>query len=214
MDGRSHIETRFLVLRLTPFSDSSLVAAGVSPGLGQLRFLVRGARRLGPRQFPLLDLFRVLRVTFRDASGELHRLASADLVADYGCLAQSFPAFQAAGWLARFALANVPAGLEHEALFAALCLGLERLAGGGPGGNAQALADSVVTGVLLTYLQEGGWLAEQERNGRAAAQCRALLEMAAGRCPPPRLTATNWQDLRHWALGLAQAAECELPAQS
>jgi recombinational DNA repair protein (RecF pathway) len=213
MDGRSHLETRFLVLRLTPYSDTSLVAAGISPDQGQLRFLVRGARRLGPRQFPVLDLFRVLQVSFRNTAAELHRLASADLVADYGRLAQSFPAFQAAEWLARFALGNVLPGVGHEALFGAFCIGLGRLAEAGPDQAAQAQADSVVTGTVLTYLQEGGWLAEHDRDDRTARQCRTLLEMAAGRCPPPRLTAANWRNLRHWALGLARAAECEVPVQ-
>ena len=44
----AHI-TEFLILRKTPFSDSSLVVAGISPEHGQIHFMVRGARKLGKR---------------------------------------------------------------------------------------------------------------------------------------------------------------------
>ena len=212
MVARRHIETRFLVLRLTPYSDTSLVVAGLAPELGQVHFLVRGAKRLGPKHFPLLDLFRVLQVAYRDTGAELQRLGDADLVTDHGGLARNLTAFQTAGWLAQFALANAPAGLGQEALFQALCVGLGRLAGLTPTDDAATVADSVVVGVLIAYLQDGGWLAEQQGgDDRAARQCQCLLAMAAGQAAPPRLAAANWHDLRRWAVGLAQAAECQMP---
>jgi recombinational DNA repair protein (RecF pathway) len=211
MDARRQIETRFLVLRLTPYSDTSLIVAGLTPEQGQVHFLVRGAKRLGPKRFPLLDLFRVLQVSYRDTGAEMHRLGGADLVADHAGVARHLTAFQAAGWLARFALANAPAGLGQEALFEALCVGFARLAGLTPADDAAALADAVVVGVVLAYLQEGGWLAEHGCDERAARQCQCLLAMAAGRAAPPRLAAANWRELRRWAVGLAQAAECQIP---
>jgi recombinational DNA repair protein (RecF pathway) len=214
MDARCQIETRFLVLRLTSYSDTSLIVAGLTPGLGQVHFLARGAKRLGPKRFPLLDLFRVLQVSYRDTGAELHRLGGADLVADHAGVARHLTAFQTAGWLAQFALANAPAGLGQEALFEALCVGLGRLAGLRPEDDAVALADSVVVGVLLAYLREGGWLAEQDGDIRAAEQCERLLAMAAGQAAPPRLTAANWHALRAWAVDLAEAAECQMPARA
>jgi recombinational DNA repair protein (RecF pathway) len=212
MDAPGHIiETRFLVLRLTPYSDSSVVVAGLTPDLGQVHFLVRGAKLLGPKHFPMLDLFRVLQIRYRDTGAELLRLAGAELVADHSGVARHLPGFQTAGWLARFALANAPAGLAQRALFDALCIGLDRLAALSPDDDAGARADSVVVGVLLAYLRDGGWLAEAGHDERAARQCQRLLAMAMGESPPPRLTAANWHDLRRWAVGLAQAAECLLP---
>lgn len=211
MDARRQIETRFLVLRLTPYSDTSLIVAGLTPGLGQVHFLVRGAKRLGPKHFPLLDLFRVLQVSYRDSGAELQRLAGADLLADHSGVARHLTAFQTAGWLARFALANAPAGLGQEALFEALCVGLGRLAGRTAAADAAPLADAVVVGVLLAYLQDGGWLGAAHHDAREAGQCQRLLAMAAGRAEPPRLTAANWHDLRGWAIGLARNAECHLP---
>jgi recombinational DNA repair protein (RecF pathway) len=211
MEERRHIETRFLVLRLTPYSDTSLIAAGLTPAWGQVHFLVRGAKQLGPKRFPLLDLFRLLQVSYRDTGADLQRLISADLVTDHGGVARHLAAFQTAGWLSHFALANAPLGLGQEALFEALCVGLGRLAALTPADDAVAQADAVVVGVLLAYLQDGGWLAEQDRDERAARQCRHLLAMAAGQAAPPRLTATNWQALRRWAVSLARVAECVLP---
>ncbi len=211
METRRHIETRFLVLRLTPYSDTSVIVAGLTPDLGQVHFLVRGAKRLGPKRFPLLDLFRILQVNYRDTGGELQRLGNADLLADHSGVARQLLAFQTAGWLARFALANAPAGLGQEDLFQALSVGFGRLAGMTPKADLAALTDAVVVGVLLTYLQEGGWLAEHDHDQRAARQCQCLLAMATGQAAPPPLTAANWHDLRRWAVGLARAAECVLP---
>lgn len=213
MNARRYIQTRFLVLRLTPYADTSLVVAGLSPEQGQLHFMVRGARRLGPHQFPVLDLFRLLQVSYRDTESELHRLASADLAADYGGLAQSYPAYQAAGWLAGFTLANAVAGVAHEALFAALCVGFGRLAQAALAGEATAAAaDAVIVGVGLAYLQEAGWLAEHASDTASDRQCRCLLEMAAG-APPPRLTPGNWQELRHWVVLQARDAGCQIPGE-
>jgi recombinational DNA repair protein (RecF pathway) len=211
MNARRQIETQFLVLRLTPYSDTSLIVAGLTPEWGQVHFVVRGAKRLGPKHFPLLDLFRVLQVSYRDTGAELLRLGGADLVADHSGVARHLTTFQTAGWLAHFALANAPAGLGQQALLEALCVGLVRLASLAPADDAVAVADAVVVGVLLAYLQEGGWLAEQDRDERAAQQCQCLLAMAAGQAPPPRLTAANWHELRRWAVGLALAAECQMP---
>lgn len=212
---RSHTETSFLVLRLTPFGDTSLVLAGISPEHGQLHFMVRGARRPGSHSFPTLDLFRRLQVTYREGAGELHRLGGADLVADYGALARSFPAFQTGSWLARFALANVLAGVEHRALFEALCVGLGRLAALAEAGApaVAAGADAVAVGVCLTYLQEAGWLAADEPGSVAAQQCECLLAMAAGGAVP-RLTAANWRQLRDWVQHLARSAGCQMPDEA
>lgn len=214
MSAGRYVQTRFLVLRLTPYADTSLVVAGLSPEVGQLHFMVRGARRLGPRQFPMLDLFRLLQVSYRDTDAELHRLVSADLMADYGALARRFPAFQAASWLARFALANVVAGVGHEALFEALCVGFGRLAEPPVEGEARSgTTDAVIVGVCLTYLQEAGWLAAPDADAAAERQCRCLLEMAAGG-PPPRLTLGNWQQLREWVLSQARNAGCQIPGEA
>ena len=212
MDARAHIDTRFLVLRLTPYSDSSLIVAGLSPDAGQLHFMLRGARRLGPRSFPVVDLFRVLQVSYRDRGGELHHFSRADRVADYGGVARHLTAYRTAAWLARFALANVLAGMPHEAFFAALCVGLERLAARALAGTEmEAAADGVVVGVCLTYLQEGGWLAEGGGDALATGQGAALLAMAAGAEPPRALAAEDWRALRAWVIGRARAAECHIP---
>lgn len=211
MDGRPLVETRFLVLRLTPYSDTSVIAAGISPDRGQLHFLLRGGRRLGPKQFPAVDLFRVLRVVYQDRPVELHRPVSAELEADYGALARDYGAFRAAEWLARFALRNVLSGVRHEAFFEALCVGLSRLAAPRPADRGANLADCVTVGAVVTYLHEGGWLAVPGNDDRAGRQCRTLLDMAAGRQPPPALSAETWRALRQWVLNAARAADCDLP---
>lgn len=212
MAASPYVQSPFLVLRLSPCGDSSLVVAGLTPAAGQVHLMARGARRLGPKQFPVLDLFRLVQIRYRDTGRDLLGLNGAEPLADYGLLARSLPAFQTAAWLARFVLANVPAGVAHEALFEALCVGFGRLArlpSASPAAQA-AGADAVAVGIGLTYLQEAGWLAEPAPGTPAADQCDCLLAMAAGGAVP-RLQPANWSRLRDWVLRQARDAGCQLP---
>ena len=45
-------ETVCLILRHTPFQESSLIVSGISPDAGRLDFLLKGARGLGKKKFP------------------------------------------------------------------------------------------------------------------------------------------------------------------
>ncbi len=90
MPASALIETRFLILRKTPFSETSLIVGGISPEFGQLHFLVRGARKLSKRSFPVADLFRVLQVKYAPSNkGTLYTWRCADLEASYSDVAQS-----------------------------------------------------------------------------------------------------------------------------
>jgi len=59
------IDANIIVLRKTPFSESSLVIASLSAEHGRLDFLARGAMRVEKKRFPELDLFREVNVHFK-----------------------------------------------------------------------------------------------------------------------------------------------------
>ena len=58
-------ETVCLVLRHTPYQESSLIVSGISPDAGRLDFLLKGARGLGKKKFPELGLFREVSLKYR-----------------------------------------------------------------------------------------------------------------------------------------------------
>ncbi len=212
---RAEIRTDFLVLRKTPFQETSLILAGVTPRHGQLRLMARGAKRVGRRQFPVLDLFRRVSVCCRAGRGELWSLREVELLDDYSALVVDLNAYRTAGWLAKFALANVLSGVEHPDFFEALLSSYGRLArardGPLPSGT---VCDAAVVGALTTYLHEAGWLDSYERDSSTADRCRLLLGMARGQSGVPALDAETWTRLRGWLRRLLQQAECHLPREA
>lgn len=205
--------TEFIVLRKTPYGESSMVVAGFSEGCGRLAFLVRGARRLGRRDFPLVDLFRCLHVTFHHSErSSLNRWSSADRVHDFGPLAQHSARYLGASTLARFLLRETAECAPLPRTYAALKTGLRRLATADANAANDVLLPAVRIGILLTFLKENG---ELDQSSFAPDDCdrfHQLLEMAAGETVPPRLTAATWTRLDNWVQYLLDAADYRFEA--
>ena len=196
------IETDFIALRKIPYTDNAVILSGIAPEHGRLGFIVRGAS--SRRDFPLLDIFRLLHVQFVPGRESLGTLRTADLVEDFSRLAGDYDAYRAASWIAAFSLLNVMPMLPHPLYANAVEVALRRLA------NGTHAPDAVRTCVAVAFLFEEGWLAHAIRTERASEQCRQLLEMAAGR-PGPDLTPESWKRQLDWSLGLLLANDCRLP---
>ncbi|NLZ62755.1 MAG: hypothetical protein GX902_03005 [Lentisphaerae bacterium] len=196
-------ETQFLALRKTAHLGQNLIVSGLSPQHGQLSFFIRGQH--GARgKFQYFDIFRLLQVQFRRSSGDLCYCDSADVSHDFTAIAQSYPEYQAGCWLAQFALNNCLPGLEIPRFFAALVIALQRLS------ERRQLREGVLTGVALVYLDEGGWLNDRPLSLQERAQCRLLLQMAAGG-DMPALDPENWQALWEWSYFQLALCDCRLP---
>gem|GEM_PF-805449 len=212
MSETGEVRTRYLVLRKTDYSETSLVVGGISPDVGQVSFLARGVRRLGRRQFPVVDLFRVLEVVYRPGRAELQTWRAVTLAQDFAGLGRRYDAFCAAAWLGRFALANVMPGVSPPRFFNALLCSLRRLLEtdsgrvAGPGWLTAARL-----GPALVFLDESGLLPDYAAHSEAATQTRTLLDMAVGELPVPVLTEATWQRLWDWLLPLLRQGECRLP---
>ena len=83
-------KTRYMILRKTPFRDTSLVVAGISADHGRLDFVLKGARAIGKRQFPTADVFREFLLEFRPSRrpDSMPSLVALDLVADHDGIAR------------------------------------------------------------------------------------------------------------------------------
>ena len=212
MTSRGFVECEFLVLRKTPYSESSLVVAGIAPEQGLLQFLVRGARKVGRRSFPSVDVFRTLRVQFRAGRSSLLSWHTAELAVDYARVARDITAFNAAAWLARFALANVMPNSAHERFFGAMCVALQRLATGqGEGCRGEQLALAARVCACLVYLDEAGLLPAFADDARSAHQCAVLLAAGAGERTLPVVGPETWQALFEWTSSMLRQAECVVP---
>ena len=205
MNVEDAIETDYLVLRVTQYGENSLIAAGISPEQGKLSFVVHGGRGSGRRGVSPFRLFSRLHLVYTPSTRELQKCTSAELVRDYSGVSHDYGRYACACWLCQFSLANVLPGLALEYYFQSLAVAFERLSA-----NSNVPTAAIVTGVLLVYMQENGFLPQMEGDTKRQSQCQLLFQMALGG-DVPALQDQNWLALRDWAIGLLRQTDCIVP---
>ena len=122
-------KTRYMILRKTPFRDTSLVVAGISADHGRLDFVLKGARAIGKKQFPTADVFREFQLEFRPARRpeSMPTLLSMDLTASHDGIAQSIDCYLAACTFASETLRRAQPMLEMPLTWQAFSVMLTRM---------------------------------------------------------------------------------------
>jgi len=122
-------KTRYMILRKTPFRDTSLVVAGISADHGRLDFVLKGARAIGKKQFPTADVFREYLLEFRPArrAESMPTLVSLDLTASHDGIAQSMDCYLAACSFAAETLRRAQPMLEMPLTWQAFSVMLTRM---------------------------------------------------------------------------------------
>ena len=122
-------KTRYMILRKTPFRDTSLVVAGISADHGRLDFVLKGARAIGKRQFPTADVFREFLLEFRPSRrpDSMPSLVALDLVADHDGIARSMDCYLAACAFASETLRRAQPMLEMPLAWQAFSVMLTRM---------------------------------------------------------------------------------------
>lgn len=202
--------TDYLVLRKTPYGDTSLVVAGLTRDCGQVHFMVRGGRRIDRSTSPTVDLFRLLHIVYSPGRSGLSTWRQADVVEDYRAVAGNLELCRTAGWLARFALANTCEAVETTQVFAAMRIALRDLATAAVS-PPPGLAESVKCCLGLAFLAENGLLPDYGDDLAAKQRLALLRHCAVGLVPRPKLTHETWRELWAWTLSLLADADCTLP---
>ena len=122
-------KTRYMILRKTPFRDTSLVVAGISADHGRLDFVLKGARAIGKKQFPTADVFREFLLEFRPSrrAESMPTLVSLDLAASHDGIAQSMDCYLAACSFAVETLRRAQPMLEMPLTWQAFSVMLTRM---------------------------------------------------------------------------------------
>ena len=122
-------KTRYMILRKTPFRDTSLVVAGISADYGRLDFVLKGARAIGKKQFPTADVFREFHLEFRPARRpeSMPTAVSLDLAAAHDAIVQSTDCYLAACSFAAETLRRAQPMLEMNLAWQAFSVMLTRM---------------------------------------------------------------------------------------
>lgn len=205
MSASGYLRSEALVLRLTPYSESSMVAATLTPEHGQVHLMCAGARKLGRRTFPALDLYRRVEVVYRPGRSDLHTATEFTLLAAHDALARQPGCYRVAAWLAQFALRNTLEGAPGPQLFAALDAAFARLAepfaadAPAPSGGDPLRLNATTVGVCFVLLAEHGLLPDLSAQPARQQQLAALLAFACTPgAPLPPLPAATWSRLVAW----------------
>lgn len=200
------LHTDYLILRKTPFQESSLIVSGLSPAYGRLDFLLKGARSAGRKKFPAAGLFRELAVSFRDRtrSGALLYPVTRELKRTHDAIADRPDNYLLLCAYAQFLLRHIRPMTELPLTYRALALALDRLAA--PDGNAfQAAAAELV------FLRECGLVpdAPQDDPRRSKALEQFLAYALAPDAPAPGFTAAYRAKLTAWVHSLRNYADSQ-----
>ncbi|HBC88322.1 MAG TPA: DNA repair protein RecO [Lentisphaeria bacterium] len=199
------ISTPVLVLRKTPYSETSIIAATLSPEHGRLDFMIKGARQISRKKFPQVDLFRELEVHFHHNNSGLNNIHSVELISSFDNIA-SFPSNYLSGCeIATFVLRNSQSMIPSPEVYSALKTSFSAL--------SSSKTDIPWTALLkLVYLDEHGFLPEDmDLSGDSKKQevMENLLDAVILGSPLPDFPSKTWQKLAEWADKLCKYHELE-----
>lgn len=197
-------EDEAIVLRHTPYGESSMVLSVFSHQHGRLQLLHRSAMKGSRRGESVPDRLRHMYVRYRVGRSDLHTLESSELIADYQQLARDTRAFRLVTWFAAFLLRNSQPEAPLPHTFEALLCGFRRLAQGDR--NLRAIA--VAFG--FTYLSDSGLLPDfdEATNGRIA---HVLAIGATVDEAWPAYDDEAWQVLLTWVISFLQRCDLHVP---
>ena len=215
------ISTPAIVLRVTPYSETSKIARLLTRDHGLVSVIARGARRAKSPTGGGLDSFSLGAASIRlKSQSDLHALAEFDLARAHPRIAEDVARFGAASALAELALKCAPAE-PHPEVFDAVADGLDALDRAAPAeGEAAALSacwrlvaalgfepvldrcvvcGAAVGGTIAFSAAQGGALCAAHRGepggGAHSRLVRedgdALRALVAGRWPDPPLDARH-----------------------
>jgi DNA repair protein RecO len=199
------ISTPVLVLRKTPYGESSLIAATLSSEHGRLDFMIKGAKQLSKKKYPQVDLFREIEVDFNYKSSGLNTLHSVEILNTFDGIA-NFPAnYLRACETATFILRNSQSMLPSPEVYSALKTAFSAL------GKSKTLIPWTEL-VKLVYLDEHGYLPkdlELSGDSRKKDVMEKLLSSIVSGSPLPNYPQETWQKLSEWIETLCRYHELE-----
>ncbi len=191
------LSTQYMVLARHPYRESALLLSGISPDCGKLDLVAHGAQKVSGRDFPVVDLFRVLAVEYdRSEKSELGTLRRAELEEDFSALAEQPKHFLFAGKVGHFLLRNSMPDAPLPFTFDALRSIFSQLALPPETAGAWNMTQCSVV-LKCTYLYENGLLPEavsEKQNEFLENLVAAGIENA----PLPACPETYWTPLNQW----------------
>lgn len=158
------IETPVLILRKIPYHENSLITQTISPEHGRIDFIVKGARKVGKKSFPEVDIFREFNTIYPLGKHDLKTPHSLEMLNRYDDISHFMNNFLSACDLAKFLLRHIPHDFPAPRVYASFKTALRFWS------ESDDLENKWFHLVRLVYLDEQGLLPEIEPTPNESAE--------------------------------------------
>jgi Recombination protein O N terminal len=205
-------ETELIVLKKTLYKESSWIINGFSVDTGRFDLMLKGGAKNTAKKFPVIDLFREVRVQYKDGDSDLHTVYNAELVNQFDALANNSDYFTAACEMSAFLIKNTKPELPCPNTYYAWRNILAFYAGNEAFFETDIPSWDVAQSriILLTcFLEENGLMPENlgqtyEEDLKQRYLLNIIIEAGAEGTPLPRVKPGFWKQLLDWLNALCR----------
>jgi DNA repair protein RecO len=197
-------KTPVIILRKTPYKETSLIVSSLSPDYGRLDFIIRGELKITKKSSPTVDLFRELEMEFKDKNSELQTPTSIDLLTSFDNISLYPKSFTVICRIATFLMKNTYSHVSCKSTYASLKNILTKLSS-----NIEILYPETL--IKLEYLNENGLLPGSFSNpneietSKQSKFIELLLRYSKGNVDSlPSLNEEYWKKFSSWIINLCR----------
>ena len=193
-------QTNYIILRKTPYHETSLILAGISREHGRIDLLVKGAKKINSKSLPVIDLFREINVHINPKKEGLQSIYSAELISNFDNIAMKKEAYLDACEISKFVLRNSHPANPSPETYNAVKRAFSIL--------ASEKTTSCSPLVKLAYLDEHGLLPDlPENRNKDSLLLKKLLDAAKGNSEIPEISQEYMNDITEWIDSLCKFNE-------
>lgn len=200
------MDTELIILKTVNYGDSSSILNCLSPDVGRIAILARGAKKISRKNFPQIGLFRTYKAILgKPGQGDLFLLNSLDMLSQNDRLASSPSLLEFSGSISRFSLSsnfeNVPCPVFYHALTD--CLQIIET-------NSVPI-NAWICRLITVYLMEQGLFPDINLTKQQKTIISQLIDKSSQGLEELDLKEDQWTSLKNWTLKTALFAEINLP---
>ena len=200
------MDTELIILRTVNYGETSLILHCLSPELGRISVLARGAKKISKKSFPEIGLFRVYSANLgKSANGEMYSLKSIELNQQNDRLASTPSLMEFSGAFSQFSLSSSFEEVPCPVYFYCLVDCLQKIE------TTPTPINAWICRLLVTYLMEQGLFPDINLTPQQKTIINTLLDKDSNNLESLDLKADQWRDLKNWTLKIAIFSEIDLP---
>lgn len=200
------MDTELIILRTTNYGESSLILNCLSPDLGRISVMAKGAKKISKKNFPEIGLFRVYSVSLtKPPQGEIHTLKSIDLIQQNDRLASTPSLIEFSGSFSQFSLSGsfeqVPCPVYYNYLIDCL----QKIE------KSSTPINGWICRLIITYLMEQGIFPDVNLSPQQKTIINTILDKNSDNLESLDFKEDQWRELKNWTLKTAIFSEITLP---